>query len=522
MTQLMNIAAEPLGALFAIFAVASCCQVVHGYIRLVLCPQTARNYVAVYEVASLAHLVICTAFLFDAYCHAINRAAIDVIGSPAADVLLWLNAPVALAVVFAIVVGLDDQDFSKPGAERSWMLGVEAALAVVYIPPVLEGVGGAWPLVVIDALYYVIRSAVLLVDDRRLLANTVSPLSIVEAAKRLPEGLLYAEGDGRMIVMNNAMRACLRKLGLMDGWSDADSLWHELERRAAEKNELGRAFEFGGEYSDALVVPVGPGESRLFARSHLGSASSGSMSRGNAVSAEAAEAERRATGEYKRFFGAVPRYRIVSLDVSEEMRLAEEIAEANEELIASQRSLLSSVAAAQSAAEDEAFLRMRARVHDVIGQRLSMLHRALEDDNVSEEMIAQMKPLLNGITADLSNQEDVQPEDELSATVDAFRLAGVEISVSGVLPESRPVAELFADAVREAATNAVKHAHAKAIRVTFGNSVLEVSNDGTAPHLPLVEGTGLTTLRSRAEALGGSVEASVEDGVFTLFVTAGQ
>ena len=74
----------------------------------------------------------------------------------------------------------------------------------------------------------------------------------------------------------------------------------------------------------------------------------------------------------------------------------------------------------------------------------------------------------------------------------------------------------------EAATNAVKHAHAKAIRVTFGNSVLEVSNDGAAPHLPLVEGTGLTTLRSRAEALGGSVEASVEDGVFTLFVTAGQ
>lgn len=44
---------------------------------------------------------------------------------------------------------------------------------------------------------------------------------------------------------------------------------------------------------------------------------------------------------------------------------------------------------------------MRARVHDVIGQRLSILHRYLEEGRLDDESLEQIDPLLRSIAADL-------------------------------------------------------------------------------------------------------------------------
>ena len=84
---------------------------------------------------------------------------------------------------------------------------------------------------------------------------------------------------------------------------------------------------------------------------------------------------------------------------------------------------------------------------------------------------------------------------------------GLEVRVEGRLPEQVETAAYFA--VAEALTNTAKHANGSHADVviweTDGTLRLRVSDDGAGGAQPQ-EGTGLTGLHDRVEALGGSIE----------------
>ena len=71
---------------------------------------------------------------------------------------------------------------------------------------------------------------------------------------------------------------------------------------------------------------------------------------------------------------------------------------------------------------------------------------------------------------------------------------------------------------REALTNVIRHAHASAasVQVTRRNGVVEVSirDDGSGRGAVSTAGHGITGMRERAEALGGSLSAgpAIEGG----------
>jgi signal transduction histidine kinase len=87
------------------------------------------------------------------------------------------------------------------------------------------------------------------------------------------------------------------------------------------------------------------------------------------------------------------------------------------------------------------------------------------------------------------------------------------------LPEPIEVAAYYV--VSEALTNATRHAQASVARVTAGERddrlYLSVRDDGAGGADP-ARGSGLTGLRDRAEALGGSLEISSPAGRGTLIV----
>ncbi len=62
---------------------------------------------------------------------------------------------------------------------------------------------------------------------------------------------------------------------------------------------------------------------------------------------------------------------------------------------------------------------MRARVHDVIGQRLSILHRYLEEGRLDDESLEQIDPLLR-FNRCRSAQCDTEPAEQLGDIVHAF------------------------------------------------------------------------------------------------------
>ena len=102
----------------------------------------------------------------------------------------------------------------------------------------------------------------------------------------------------------------------------------------------------------------------------------------------------------------------------------------------------------------------------------------------------------------------------------------VQIDVEGALPEDARVAAAFLQIIREASTNATKHAQAHRVHVRLwqegtdadGIAHMTISNDGSPAPVSYREGTGIPCMRHVAQDLGGSPEVHAAPP-FTLAVS---
>ena len=104
----------------------------------------------------------------------------------------------------------------------------------------------------------------------------------------------------------------------------------------------------------------------------------------------------------------------------------------------------------------------------------------------------------------------------------AARSAGIEVDITGQMPELEDVNRLFFEAATEALTNAVRHADAKMLCILLSENEKSYSvcftNDGNQPQEEIVEGGGLGTLRQKTERIGGAMELLYQPG-FVLKLT---
>lgn len=101
-------------------------------------------------------------------------------------------------------------------------------------------------------------------------------------------------------------------------------------------------------------------------------------------------------------------------------------------------------------------------------------------------------------------------------------LIGCRVEFVGKQPTERMALLLLYAAVREALTNAVRHASADTLTVTIRgdekNYHVELSSNGTKRVSSIREGNGLGNLRKRLEQEGASMEVRCDGGV-TLLLT---
>lgn len=444
--------------LMALFFVLAMGQALHVS-RLVLRRGRSRLLVAC-EALLVVHLLA-------GFC--VARAASQ--GFPSGITwLLWPTVLVVETTLAAIGLGLCAR------MRRVWML--PELTCVLLALPVCAGVATAWAgaVLALNAAVMAGRVMAVLVNDGRLRRVDPERDAMAEAVRLLPEGVLCVAGDdGRVLFANDAMRACLAGVGLPADLADLRGVWELLERRARSGGEHDAVLPEG------LRLEVAPGCLRLFVRSE-------SALRGR------------------------PCRWLVALDVTEEERAAAEVAAVARSLELAGDELRDALLDVEQIARKEALIAMRARVHDVIGQRLSILHRYGEDGvpNVPFEQVA---ALIAGMSAELRVRSEPDAATELSAVIDAFGLVGVEIRPDGVLPADPAAALLFARVVRECATNAVRHGRARTVDVRMGEAVAEdgaryatllVSNDGVPCAGVPRPGGGLTGMRVAAEGFGAS------------------
>ena len=344
----------------------------------------------------------------------------------------------------------------------------------------------SWVLLSIDAGCFLVRIGVTLVFDIRHQLINISRLSLIDAVNHLPEGFLCSNKRGNVLIMNDSMRACLVALGFTTDHIKAHTLWNNLEARArASMNPVNTVLPSG------IRLQISPFEIRLFTREPI---------RLHHQSSEC----------------------IIALDVTEEEKLNADIERTNKLLFSANKELECSITQVQKVAQNEALIAMKSRVHDVIGQRLSILHRYLEDENTSLTSLQEIISLLNHVIDDLNKTEQLDKQAELDSIIEAFSLIDVTIETKGALPQNEDIAEAYVRIIREAATNAVKHARANIVSLLFeeraNTYLLTISNNGLVPKKHIQEGSGLPSMRNTAQSLGGSFSLSSDKKPFTIKV----
>jgi two-component system, NarL family, sensor histidine kinase DesK len=157
-------------------------------------------------------------------------------------------------------------------------------------------------------------------------------------------------------------------------------------------------------------------------------------------------------------------------------------------------------------------------LHDLLGHSLTAitvkagLARRLvgSDQAACAHEIGEVEELsrhaLADVRAAISNYREVTLAGELAQGKELLRASGV----TAVLPTATELIdssrdELLGWAVREGLTNVARHAHATRCTVTLTSSVVEIADDGVGGAGSC--GNGLTGLRERVVAAGGTLEA---------------
>jgi len=195
------------------------------------------------------------------------------------------------------------------------------------------------------------------------------------------------------------------------------------------------------------------------------------------------------------------------------------------------RRLADKLLAAQAESEHLAKVAERERIardlHDLLGHTLSVIilkselasrltatdpARAAEEirdvERISREALSQVRAAVRGYRS-------AGFDSELREAMRALESAGIQVETSVEQPRLSPAQEtVLAMALREAVTNVLRHAQATVCRLTMRQSgrycEMEISDNGRGG--ALAEGSGLSGMRERVEALGGALERDGSHG----------
>lgn len=209
--------------------------------------------------------------------------------------------------------------------------------------------------------------------------------------------------------------------------------------------------------------------------------------------------------EEKYYLFIINQNEVIVFDITEEYCLKNELDEQNEKIKRNNEELVSSIENIEKLEKEKNLLKIKNKYHDLLGQNLSVLQQYLNREEIKQENFDEIKFMIEKMFIDIEDTED--PNTNLQNLIKIHQNNGTNIIIKGKLPKNEKQAKVFFEIIREATTNAIKHAESSKIFVeikeTLEKTNMVITNDGKKPNEFITENEGIKGMRRKVEEIKG-------------------
>ena len=370
-------------------------------------------------------------------------ARTPLLNEPAAKVLFLVSGYLLLAVA---AVG------SVYYIQAKKLIGIADTAFMLANLPVFFEIGGWRYVYVLSVGYAFVRIVVFAIGRSFFYKNEPSGYMVRQGFDSLDQGILFANSYGQISFINKAMRQYFKRLGI-DEYVRTNKICEKRENLASEN---------GGRVSNTSAMVLVDGEYLVFSW----------IKKQKVVE------------------------QISCRNVTDEELILLELNKSRENEKKIQAELEETIKKVEAVETQKEILKIKGNLHDVMAQRLSILHGIV---------IAGMMPEMYG-------GFEVSLQDRIKELVNSFALIGVELRVSKQLytmSNKTPVLKVL----RECTTNAVRHGDATVVtadaEITTDGCKLTVTDNGRSCK-DVIYGNGLFGIGYAVEAAGGYMHVETE------------
>lgn len=196
---------------------------------------------------------------------------------------------------------------------------------------------------------------------------------------------------------------------------------------------------------------------------------------------------------------------IITFDIREEYKLHQKLNGQNKKLKENNKKILLSIDNIEELEKEKNLLKLKNKYHDILGQNLSILQQYLNKENISQENFEEIKFMIQKMFIDIEDTDDTNAN--LENLIKIHKKNGTDIIIDGKLPQNKETAKVFFEIIREATTNAIRHAGSSKVFVNIKETLEEtymiITNDGRKSNEFITENQGIKDMRRKVKKLGG-------------------
>lgn len=209
--------------------------------------------------------------------------------------------------------------------------------------------------------------------------------------------------------------------------------------------------------------------------------------------------------EDKYYVFAINNNEIITFDITEVYKLHQKLNEQNKKLKENNKKILLSIDNIEELEKKKNLLKLKNKYHDILGQNLSILQQYLNKENITQENFEEIKFMIQKMFIDIEDTDDTNAN--LENLIKIHKKNGTDIIIDGKLPQNKETAKVFFEIIREATTNAIRHAGSSKVFVNIKETLEEtymiITNDGRKPNEFITENQGIKDMRRKVKKLGG-------------------